>query len=76
MEAVNRAVAASAPSVKRLHVCVRSPDDHDNVITFTLGSYQEVTKLAREIEELGYELKLLHPILKHCDFVLEPQFHV
>ena len=73
MQAVNRAFAGTTLKGKGLHVCVRSPDDHDNIISFTLGTYKEVQDLAREIEALGYELKLMHPVLKHCDFVLEPQ---
>jgi len=72
MQAVNRAIAASGSAHRSLHVCVRSPDDYDNIISFNLATYQEVQKLALEIEALGYELKLLHPVLKHCDFVLEP----
>lgn len=73
VQAVNRALAASGPGPRNIHVCVRSPDNDENIISFNLATYSEVQELAREIELLGYELKLLHPVLKHCDFVLEPQ---
>lgn len=72
MQAIKRAVAASGSSRRALHVCVISPDDEDDIISFTLGSYKEVQKLTLEIKELGYELKLMHPVHKQCDFVLEP----
>ena len=72
MQAIQRAIAASGSSPRNLHVCVKSPDDPDNIMSFNLGSYGDVVKLADEIRDLGYELTLMHPVLKHCDFVLEP----
>jgi hypothetical protein len=71
MEAVRRAIANSPPSKRSWHVCVKTPDD-DDLFSFTLGSYQEVERLAAELRTLGYHLKLLHPVHTHCDFVLEP----
>lgn len=72
MQAIQRAIAASGSGARGFHVCVKSPDDPDNIMSFTLGSYKDVEKLTEDIRHLGYELTLMHPVLKHCDFVLEP----
>jgi hypothetical protein len=71
-EAVKRAISSTELAGKRWHVCVRSPDGED-LISFYLGSFKDIDKLAREIRSLGYELKMLDPTLKQCDFLLEPQ---
>jgi hypothetical protein len=71
MDAISRAIVRSKRSGQMLNVCVRSSDDEE-LMTLRLGSYKEVQELALELRELGYGLTIMHPVHKHCDFLLEP----
>jgi hypothetical protein len=70
--AVSQAIARTTLGEASWHVCVRTPDDDEILFSFRLGTYKEVERLAREISDLGYQLKLMHPVHTKCDFVLEP----
>jgi hypothetical protein len=71
MQAIGRAIASSAAVGRKWHVCLRT-EEHTELVRFSLGSYRDIERLAKEIRGLGYELTLLHPEHTDCDFLLEP----
>lgn len=69
--AVARAVGASDPTKPGWSVCIKSPNG-ETLIRLNLAEYGQVSRLAKELQALGYQLEILHPEDMACDFVLKP----
>lgn len=52
-------------------VCVLE-ENREVLGSFSLATFAQVSALQRRLEEYGFELKVLDPDKRNCDFVLQP----